>query len=178
MKSLVRSNYSIQLLTGVRARTNNFSPMPFHGWGNIDQAHLLQKIILLQLLNRTPKEPSEVNLLEWKTRGHEFPGRILDLQREKELAESFAFLAATTNDPKKVVAACLEEAGDQACLTVRLAMNSGNLNHVVAGFERMAKIFERFARAGELYATVIISISKLEYTRAKQHRTRAPRALI
>ena len=174
----MRSNYSIQLLIGVRARSDNFSPMPFHGWGNIDQAHLLQKIILLQLLNRTPKEPSEVNLLEWKTQGHDLPGRILDLQREKELAESFAFLAATTNDPKKVVAACVEEAEDQACLTVRLPMNSGNLNHVVAGFERMAKIFERFARKGELYVSVVIFSSKLEYTRAKQHRTRAPRAFV
>ncbi len=89
--------------------------------------------------------------MEWKSREHGFPGRILDLQREKELAESFAFLAATTDDPKKVVAACVEEGEDQACLTVRLAMNSGNLNHVVAGFERMAKIFERFARTGQLY---------------------------
>lgn len=125
--------------------------MPFHGWWNIDQAHLLQKIILLQLLNRTPKEPSEINLLEWKHGECDFPERILDLQREKELAESFAFLAATTNDPKKVVAACVEEGEDQACLTVRLAINNGNLDHVIAGFERMAKIFERFARTGELY---------------------------
>lgn len=123
--------------------------MPFQGWRNIDQAHLLQKIILLQLLNRTPKEPSEINLLEWKTREYDFPKRILDLQREKELAESFAFLAATTNDPKKVVAACVEEGEGQACLAVRLATNNGNLNHVIAGFERMAKIFERFARTRE-----------------------------
>ncbi len=84
-------------------------------------------------------------------RAHDFAGRILDLQREKELAEAFAFLAATTDDPKKIVAACVEEGKDSACLTVRLAINNGNLDHVLAGFGRMAKIFERFARTGELY---------------------------
>ncbi|KAL8676701.1 MAG: hypothetical protein Q9186_006800 [Xanthomendoza sp. 1 TL-2023] len=120
--------------------------MPFHNWRSIDQAHLLQKIILLQLLNRTPKEPTEINLSEWKTRGHNFHERIFDLQREKELTESFAFLAARTDDPKKVVAACVEEGEDHASLTVRLAMNKGNLDHVIAGFERMAEVFERFAR--------------------------------
>lgn len=35
--------------------------------------------------------------------------RVFSLQREKELAESFAFLAATTDDPKKIVAVCVEE---------------------------------------------------------------------
>lgn len=124
--------------------------MPLHEWRNTDQAHLLHKVILLQLLNKTPKEPSEINLSEWKTLEHAFPDRVLDLQREKELAESFAFLAATTNDPKKVVAACVEEGEDQSCLTVRLAVNNGNLDPVIAGFKRMANILERFARQGEL----------------------------
>lgn len=126
--------------------------MPSQGWRNIDQAHLLQKIVLLQLLNRTPEKPSEIKLSELKAREDESTERILDLQREKELAESFAFLAATTNDPKKVVAACVEEGEEKGCLTVRLAINKGNLDHVISGFERMAKIFERVARTGELYA--------------------------
>ena len=124
--------------------------MPSHGWRNIDQAHLLQKIILLQSLNRTPKKPSVISLSELNTRTDELPERILDPQREKELAESFAFLAATTDDPKKVVAACVEEGEKKECLTVRLAINNGSLDHMIARFERMAKIFERVARTGKL----------------------------
>lgn len=124
--------------------------MPSYGWQNIDQAHLLQKVILLQLLNRTPEKPSEINLSKSEAREKDFSERILDLQREKELAESFAFLAATTNNPKKVVAACVEEGEGKEYLTVRLAINNGDLNHVVAGFERMAKVFERVTRTGEL----------------------------
>ena len=125
--------------------------MPSRGWRNIDQAHLLQKVVLLQLLDRTPKKPSEIKLSESNVREDESTERTLDLQREKELAESFAFLAATTNDPKKVVAACVVEGEEKGCLTVRLAMNKGNLDHLISGFERMAKIFERVARTGELY---------------------------
>ena len=124
--------------------------MPSQGWRNIDQAHLLQKIILLHLLNRTPEKPSEIKLSELRAREDDLSERILDLQRENELAESFAFLASTTNDPKKVVAACVEEGEEKGSLTVRLAINNGNLHHVTAGFERMAKIFERVARTGEL----------------------------
>lgn len=90
------------------------------------------------------------SLSELKAPEDDFSERILDLQREKALAESFAFLAATTDDPKKVVAACVEEGENKGCLTVRLAINIGSLNHVIAGFERMAKIFERVARKGEL----------------------------
>ena len=67
-----------------------------------------------------------------------------------ELGQSFAFLAATSDDPKKVVAACIEESEKNECLTVKLAINSGGLDHVIAGFERMAKILERVARKGEL----------------------------
>ncbi|KAL8647577.1 MAG: hypothetical protein Q9210_005480 [Variospora velana] len=130
--------------------------MPIHGWQNVEQAHLLQKVILLQLLNRTPEVPAVTNLSEWKSRHHHSHERILDLQREKELAESFTFLAATTDDPKKVVAACVEEGEDQAGLTVRLAINNGNLNPVISGFEKMAKIFERFARTEKMQQAKII----------------------
>ncbi len=128
-----------------------FRPIPPQGWRDIDQAHLQQKVILLQLLNRTPEKPTEINLSELKAREDNFPERILDLQCEKELAESFAFLAATTDDPKRVVAACVEEGEEKGCLIVRLAVNNGSLDHVKAGFERMAKIFEQVARTGELY---------------------------
>ena len=124
---------------------NDLSTMTSHSWDSIDQAHLLQKIILLQLLNRTPEKPSVTSLSELKAPEDDLSERILDLQREKELAESFAFLAATTDDPKKVVAACVEEGEKNECLTVRLAINNGGLDHVTAGFDRMAKIFERVA---------------------------------
>jgi len=117
-------------------------------WRDVDQAHLLQKIILLQLLNNTPEKPSEMSISERSAQTDDFTKRVLGLQREKQLAELFAFLAATTNDPKKIVAACVEESENGRCLIVRLAVNNGNLDNVKAGFERMARALERIARAG------------------------------
>ena len=116
----------------------------------LDQAHLLQKIILLQSLNRTPEEPSERNLLEWTSREDGLFVRTLGLRCEKELAESFAFLTATTDDPSKVVAACVEEARGARCLTVRLAINQGSFDRVRLSFEKTMKILKQVAREYEL----------------------------
>ncbi len=123
--------------------------MSSRGWRDFDQAHLLHKIILLQLLNNTPEKPSEMSISERSAQTDNLTKRVLSLQREKQLAESFAFVAATTNDPKKIVAACVEESKKGRCLIIRLAVNNGNLDNVKAGFERMARALERIARAGE-----------------------------
>jgi hypothetical protein len=113
-------------------------------WQDTEHIQLRHKILLLQLLNNTPEKPSVARISEQAEHVHVHE---LSLQREKELTESFAFLAATTNDPKKVVAACVEER--PTGLTVRLAVNHGGLETVKAGFERMARLLERVARAGK-----------------------------
>lgn len=130
-------------------RFNSLSAMSSRTWRDVDQAHLLQKIILLQLLNCIPEKPSEMSISEWSAQTGNPTKRVLGLQREKQLAELFAFLAATTDDPKKIVAACVEESEKGTCLIIRLAVNNGNLDKVEAGFERMARALERIARAGQ-----------------------------
>lgn len=123
--------------------------MSSRAWRDVDQAHLLHKIILLQLLNNTPEKPSEMSMNEWSAQTDNITTSVLGLQREKQLAESFAFLSATTDDPKKIVAACVEESEKGMCLIIRLAVNNGNLDDVKAGFENMARALERIARAGQ-----------------------------
>ena len=120
-----------------------------HKWREIDHAHLLQKIILLQLLNEVPEKPCENKLVVFESREDVSSARTLPLQREKELAESFAFLAATTDDPKKIVAACVEEDKAKECVTVRLAVNNGNLDQVKAGLEKMSEILKRATQRGK-----------------------------
>jgi len=90
-------------------------------------------------------------LSELKVREDNSAERILNLQRKKELVESFAFLAVITDDPKRVVIACVEEGEEKGYLIIRLAVNNGILNYVKVGFKRIVKIFERVARTGELY---------------------------
>lgn len=120
-----------------------------HKWREIDHAHLLQKIILLQMLNEVPEKPGENNIVSLQSREGVSSTRSLTLQREKELAESFAFLAATTDDPKKIVAACVEEDEAKGCMTVRLAVNNGGLDNVKAGFEKMSEILKRATQSGK-----------------------------
>lgn len=123
--------------------------MSSKAWRDVDQAHLLQKIILLQLLNNTPEKPSEMSISERSAQTDNLTKRVLGLHREKQLAELFAFLAATTDDPKKIVAACVEESEKGTCLIIRLAVNNGNLDNVKTGFEGVARALERIARAGQ-----------------------------
>jgi len=133
--------------------------MSLTDWRDVDQSHLLQKIFLLQLLNNIPEKPSLIDLSDRNAQMDCLPKRVLSLQREKELAESFAFLAATTDDPRKVVAACVEETAVGRGLTVRLAVNNGGLDQVKGGFERMARVLERVARAGQSSSRLAVTVS-------------------
>ena len=101
------------------------------------------------MLNEVPEKPCENKLGDLESREGMSSGRSLTLQREKELAESFAFLAATTDDPKKIVAACVEEDKASGCITVRLAVNNGGLDNVKAGFEKMSAIFKQATKRGK-----------------------------
>lgn len=81
------------------------------------------------------------------------PARVFGLQREKQLAEFFAFLTATTDDPKKIVAACVEESENGMCLIIRLAVKNGNLDDVKVGFKRKCESLraDRASRLVELW---------------------------
>jgi hypothetical protein len=126
--------------------------MPVQEWGRNDQVYLRQKIVLLQLLNDKPERPSEAALEDRIPTSQGLPARTLTIQREKELVESLAFLASSTDDPRKVLAICVEETPEQGSLTVRMAANHGDLENVNRAFSRMSSILERVARRGEFHA--------------------------
>ena len=71
--------------------------------------------------------------------------RQLPFEREKQLADDLAFISATTNDSRKVMAVGLEECPTENRLTIRLASNTGDLSKVRAGLEGIAKTLERAA---------------------------------
>ena len=58
------------------------SAMSSRGWQDVDHGHLLQKGMLLQLLNSTPEKPSELNISEQSGPENSLPKRVLGLQRE------------------------------------------------------------------------------------------------
>ena len=117
-------------------------------WGTVDREQLLATILLLRLLNDTPQEPSDNLADQSLTKESSGSGRFLSLRREKELVEVLAFLAASTGDPSRVVALCVEETKTGTGLIIRMAVNNGGLENVRAGFQRMASILERIADRG------------------------------
>lgn len=69
--------------------------------------------------------------------------RSLTFDQERRLAEAFALVLATTDDPNLVGAVCIEEKADGNGLIVRAAANSGSLKG-----KRM--IFDRLLNAARL----------------------------
>ena len=68
--------------------------------------------------------------------------RQLTVQRERQLAEGFAYIAATTDDMYRVMGVCIEEYPDQRGITVRLASNTGDSSNVVAGLRGTLSMLE------------------------------------
>lgn len=117
-------------------------------WGSVKPEQLLATIVLLQLLNDTP-QPSSDNLMSDVILAIEAPSvRTLTLRREKEITEVLAFLAASTDDPAKVAALCVEERQSGKAMVIRLAVNNGGLEKVKHGFQEIAKFLENIARKG------------------------------
>ena len=104
------------------------------------QKRLVENITLLWTLCKVSDHSKENQI-----RGGHDEGRQLSLDRETQLAESFAFLSATTDDKRRVMAVCIEEDADKIGMTIRLASNTGDLSRVTQGFNSIARTLEQAA---------------------------------
>jgi hypothetical protein len=116
--------------------------------GGVQPEQLLAMVVLLQQLNETPQPPSDNFIDSSSSTDTPSSSRVLSLKREKELAETLSFLAAYTDDPKKVVALCIEEEKDGKGLIIRMAVNNGDLERLQKDFQRVAEILKRLALRG------------------------------
>ena len=101
---------------------------------------IAQNSAFLAAFNELPGTEQETRLLD--TRQQEYQ---LTIDREKELSEGFAFLAARKEDPNNVMAVAIEEDLDKCGMTIRVATNEGDLTGVKAGLSDIAEILERAA---------------------------------
>lgn len=109
------------------------------------QKHLVENISLMRAVCETPNQPKE-NELSNNYDG----GRKLPLDREKQLVDSFAFFAATTDNMLRVMAVCVEEKSDGDGMIIRLASNTGNISPIQQGFNSIAQILEQASLKGTL----------------------------
>ncbi|KAH6668873.1 hypothetical protein B0J14DRAFT_152312 [Halenospora varia] len=106
---------------------------------------LQQSISSLQRLNEVPEPPKEhVLALDVGSTHH------LGIERECEIASNLAFLSATSDDSKRVMAVCIEEHPNGNGITIRIASNSGDFSEVIKGFRMLATILEKAAQRENL----------------------------
>ena len=113
-------------------------------WGSATTPqHLRDSISRLRKLNEVPEQPKE-NILVSRVN----PNYYLDISRENEIAGNLAFLSATLDDSLKVMAVCVKEYLNGEGITIRIALNTGDLSAVTSGFRLLAKTLEQAARRG------------------------------
>ena len=105
--------------------------------------HLIETITLLWTLTEVPEQPKENKLDCINDKAKQ-----LTVERERQLADSFAFISASTDDMLRVMAVCIEEDPDQGGMTIRLASNTGDLSGITEGFKGIACTLQKAALKG------------------------------
>ena len=72
----------------------------------------------------------------------------LTLSREMQLAEHFAFISSTKDDPNRVTAVCVEADQDRAGITLRVAANTDCLSHTEQELQVVADIMMQASKHG------------------------------
>ena len=107
--------------------------------------HLKENIALLSQLTEFPGDEEEwLPSQDSKTT----PDRQLSLDKEGQLVDELAFIMATSEDPSNVIAVCVEEHHGSKGMTIRLAMNKGDLTERLHAMGRIAGILEKVASQG------------------------------
>ncbi|KAI9768094.1 MAG: hypothetical protein M1840_005128 [Geoglossum simile] len=121
--------------------------MQQHGWGEVSCTDLAEDIALLNMLTREPGQPSEnplpiTNQSIVRGNDQEPNNRELTLKYERDIVDSLSFVSATTSDPDKVMALCIEESHRSEGILIRVAANTGDLEQLKAGIQRMTNLLE------------------------------------
>lgn len=112
-------------------------------FGQTTRKRLVENITLLWTLNEVPESPKENKLSCENDEAQQ-----LTPEREKQLADSFAFISASTDDMLRVMAVSIEEDFDKRGMTIRLASNTGDLSRITEDFNGIANTLEKAALRG------------------------------
>ena len=99
---------------------------------------LADNITLLGAIDDVPSEPTESVLPS-------VPSQDAGLcpKREQQLADDFAFLAASTDDSSKIAAVCIEQRPLEASMTICIAFNTDCPKEVADSFNTLARTLEK-----------------------------------
>jgi hypothetical protein len=126
--------------------TNEYSKLCFDDQRLLELRKAIGLLFMLtEVPTRPPENPTAASIAD---EAHAATKRTLTLVEEERLAGVFAFLASTSNDPRKVAALCLEESLDHKSLILKLAANHGDLTHTKLGFEDIARTLKAAHEGG------------------------------
>ena len=114
-------------------------------WGDSRSVQLMKSIFVLRMLQEIPEPPSENSIIDFAARQASSAERVLSLKREKELVKLLTFLASAKKDPRKVMALCIEENPSRLGMTIKMAVNHGDMAEIKSSFDTMTRILERAA---------------------------------
>ena len=130
---------------------------PVIGWGSISCQRLTENIIILGIFtNQQAAQPSENQIPTESS-----PSRQLSIERERDPVHMFAFLSAIRDDPKRVMAVCLEEHVQKKAMIIRVAADRGDLSDLKEEMKKIAYILESVSRRGESRYCAVISKANL-----------------
>lgn len=118
-------------------------------WGRVSGQRLRENVTLLWLLGQEPEKPAESPIPQgvWEDASS---WRQLTVERERDLVDTLAFFSASSDDPEKVIAVCVEEQKDGQSMTIKIAANSGDMEPRKEALERIVSMLEHVASEGGL----------------------------
>lgn len=129
-------------------------------WSPAERQRFAENVVLLSLLNRVPNKPAKYDLQKFPNstsvdRAGDGVATILPIEHESHLAEALAFMTATHNDRRGIMAVCVEQHDMPPGLTFRIAANTGDLSKVAQGMVKMGSVLERTAKKGSCSQRVL-----------------------
>jgi OTT_1508-like deaminase len=117
------------------------------GWGEVTCTGLAEDIALLNMLTREPGRPSKnplpISSQSFADDNKQNPcNRELTFKYERDIVDSLSFLSATTSDPDKVMALCVEESHGREGILIRVAANTGDLEKLKVRIQKMANLLQ------------------------------------
>ena len=131
---------------------------------HVNRQRLVENITLLWTLNEIPEQPKDNILICEDDRI-----RQLTLERERQLADSFAFISALTDNMLHVMAVAIEKDADGNGITIRLASNTGDLSSIKEALGGIAKTLEKAAIRGTNKLPEASAFTDTEHSRFADH---------
>lgn len=109
---------------------------------------LAANIALLGLVTDAPEAPSLMVSTPPKEPPTTASLRTMEFKHERLISQHLSFICATSDDPLRIMATCVEEDPHSERLLIRFAANTGTYKELMESLEHIARILQEEANNG------------------------------